>query len=199
MHHPLCCFRNTVSTHDFGVVCKTVRLPWLLSRLALLLHAYIRTISLLVQRPEKAIQIRTPKRAPAASASRISSYLAHIDEGFHLFGRANLELPNASENVLSLDGTWRFALHSCPENALASRFFGEKFQEESAGGEALGDGGVSDSAGGGSVRGADGCWRDTPVPSCWQMQVRCGAGVRGVVVFAFNILQQGLQARSDRT
>lgn len=86
------------------------------------------------------------------------------------FVRANLELPEASENVLSLDGTWRFALHSCPEDALASRFFGRKFREK-AGVTEVGDG-VSESGGRGGVRGADGCWRDTPVPSCWQMQVK---------------------------
>ncbi|CAM9900814.1 unnamed protein product, partial [Ectocarpus sp. 13 AM-2016] len=88
--------------------------------------------------------------------------------------RANPELPEASQNVLSLDGTWRFALHSCPEHALASRFFSRNFREAAAGGLLeRGGSGVSSEGGGvgsGGVRGADGCWRDTPVPSCWQMQ-----------------------------
>ncbi|CAM9737032.1 unnamed protein product, partial [Ectocarpus fasciculatus] len=88
--------------------------------------------------------------------------------------RANPEVPEASKNVLSLDGTWRFALHTCPENALASRFFSINFRETAAGGLLEGDGsGVSSEDGGGGsggVRGADGSWRDTPVPSCWQMQ-----------------------------
>ncbi len=79
-------------------------------------------------------------------------------------GRANLEIPEASENVLSLDGTWRFALHTSPEDAIASKFFGRKFAENAGG--TLGRGG-----GGEGVRGADGCWRDVPVPGCWQMQV----------------------------
>ncbi|CAN0494839.1 unnamed protein product, partial [Ectocarpus sp. 12 AP-2014] len=48
--------------------------------------------------------------------------------------RANPELPEASKNVLSLDGTWKFALHSCPEHALASRFFSKNFWEAAAGG-----------------------------------------------------------------
>lgn len=107
-------------------------------------------------------------------------------------GRSNLELPEASENVLSLDGTWRFALHPCPEKALASRFFQSGFRER-AGGQlpkafgvvdsdhatsnegVVGDGGGAGGRGRGhrekGVRGADGRWRDTPVPSCWQMQV----------------------------
>lgn len=102
--------------------------------------------------------------------------------------RANVELPTGSNNVLDLDGVWRFALHSCPEDALASGFFRNGFEEKD-GGRALDTlAGVSGKAGGGAavvgrgegggadgdcggVRGADGAWRDTPVPSCWQMQV----------------------------
>lgn len=76
--------------------------------------------------------------------------------------RANVELPTASENVLCLDGTWRFALHSSPQKAIDSGFFRRSFLEEAAN---AGDGNTE------GVRGADGTWKDTPVPSCWQLLV----------------------------
>lgn len=84
-----------------------------------------------------------------------------------------MELPAASENVLSLDGTWRFALHTNPRDALGSRFFRDRFVEASSSSAAAAHPAEPRPAGD-NVRGADGQWRDVLVPGCWQLQV-CGA------------------------
>ncbi|CAM9173595.1 unnamed protein product [Choristocarpus tenellus] len=70
--------------------------------------------------------------------------------------RANVEIPEVSDNVLTLDGVWRFSLHVSPEEALATRFHEVGFREP----QTVNSTGVP-----------GGSWDNTPVPSCWQMQV----------------------------
>lgn len=84
-----------------------------------------------------------------------------------------MELPAASDNVLTLDGTWSFALHPCPEKAIASRFFELGFEEKKEC-RTIGSSNNTVEGSDAGVRGADGTWKNMPVPSCWQMQVcRC--------------------------
>lgn len=105
--------------------------------------------------------------------------------------RANVEMPEASENVFDLNGTWSFALHPTPEDAIASQFFRPDFEatpattevkpeltcrstvpgateETKAGIDVVPEGSAECVKG---VRWADGRWRSIRVPGCWQMQV----------------------------
>lgn len=105
-----------------------------------------------------------PSRHLHFFASNIS--LCLLDLAF----RANVELPTASENVVSLDGTWKFALHETPQQALASKFFGKSFQEIPS--TSFSPQNEPNVRSRGEVRGADGRWSDTTVPGCWQMKVQ---------------------------